>query len=219
MTAAPTARPLDPRPHLRLIVVDDHPIVRAGMRSLFPLDGPVEVVGEAATGEEALTLARHVRPDVVLCDLRLGDGIDGVETTRRLRALDPAPAVVILTTFDRDVEILRAVEAGAAGYLLKDARSEEITSAIRRAAAGEIVLSPELTARMVQVMRAPRVRLTDREIEVLGLLETGASNREIAKTLFVTEATVKTHLVHLFDKLGVDSRSRAVAVAREGGLL
>ena len=214
MTAAPTARPL-----LRLIVVDDHPIVRAGMRSLFPLDGPVEVVGEAATGEEALTLARHVRPDVVLCDLRLGDGIDGVETTRRLRALDPAPAVVILTTFDRDVEILRAVEAGAAGYLLKDARSEEITSAIRRAAAGEIVLSPELTARMVQVMRAPRVRLTDREIEVLGLLETGASNREIAKTLFVTEATVKTHLVHLFDKLGVDSRSRAVAVAREGGLL
>ena len=135
MTAAPAARPLDPRPHLRLIVVDDHPIVRAGMRSLFPLDGPVEVVGEAATGEEALTLARHVRPDVVLCDLRLGDGIDGVETTRRLRALDPAPAVVILTTFDRDVEILRAVEAGAAGYLLKDARSEEITSAIRRAAA------------------------------------------------------------------------------------
>ena len=219
MTAAPTARPLDPRPHLRLIVVDDHPIVRAGMRSLFPLDGPVEVVGEAATGEEALTLARHVRPDVVLCDLRLGDGIDGVETTRRLRALDPAPAVVILTTFDRDVEILRAVEAGAAGYLLKDARSEEITSAIRRAAAGEIVLSPELTARMVQVMRAPRVRLTDREIGVLGLLETGASNREIAKTLFVTEATVKTHLVHLFDKLGVDSRSRAVAVARESGLL
>ncbi|WP_447950081.1 response regulator [Microbacterium aurum] len=219
MTAAPAARPLDPRPHLRLIVVDDHPIVRAGMRSLFPLDGPVEVVGEAATGEEALTLARHVRPDVVLCDLRLGDGIDGVETTRRLRALDPAPAVVILTTFDRDVEILRAVEAGAAGYLLKDARSGEITSAIRRAAAGEIVLSPELTARMVQVMRAPRVRLTDREIEVLGLLETGASNREIAKTLFVTEATVKTHLVHLFDKLGVDSRSRAVAVARESGLL
>ena len=219
MTAAPTARPLDPRPHLRLIVVDDHPIVRAGMRSLFPLDGPVEVVGEAATGEEALTLARHVRPDVVLCDLRLGDGIDGVETTRRLRALDPAPAVVILTTFDRDVEILRAVEAGAAGYLLKDARSGEITSAIRRAAAGEIVLSPELTARMVQVMRAPRVRLTDREIEVLGLLETGASNREIAKTLFVTEATVKTHLVHLFDKLGVDSRARAVAVARERGLL
>ena len=219
MTAAPAARPLDPRPHLRLIVVDDHPIVRAGMRSLFPLDGPVEVVGEAATGEEALTLARHVRPDVVLCDLRLGDGIDGVETTRRLRALDPAPAVVILTTFDRDVEILRAVEAGAAGYLLKDARSEEITSAIRRAAAGEIVLSPELTARMVQVMRAPRVRLTDREIGVLGLLETGASNREIAKTLFITEATVKTHLVHLFDKLGVDSRSRAVAVARESGLL
>ena len=219
MSGAGPGAPPQSVPPLRLMLVDDHPIVRAGMRSLFPTGGAVEVVGEAATGEEALTLARHLRPDVVLCDLRLGDGIDGVETTRRLRALEEAPAVVILTTFDRDAEILQAVEAGAAGYLLKDASAPEITSAIRRAAAGELALSPELTARMVQVMRAPRVRLTEREIEVLRLLETGASNREIAKALFVTEATVKTHLVHLFDKLGVDSRSRAVAVARERGLL
>lgn len=211
--------PTPPAAPLRLILVDDHPIVRAGMRSLFPEGGSVEVVGEAATGEEAIALARHLQPDVVLCDLRLGEGIDGVETTRRLRAIDPAPVVVILTTFDRDAEILQAVEAGAAGYLLKDAPAEEITSAIRRAAAGELVLSPELTARMVHVMRAPRVRLTDREVDVLRLLDTGASNREIAKSLFVTEATVKTHLVHLFDKLGVDSRARAVAVARERGLL
>lgn len=208
-----------PAAPLRLIIVDDHPIVRAGIRSLFPDHGAVRVVGEAETGEEAVALARHLQPDVVLCDLRLGPGIDGVETTRRLRAIDPGPVVVILTTFDRDAEILQAVEAGAAGYLLKDAPAGEITTAIRRAAAGELVLSPELTARMVHVMRTPRVRLTDREADVLRLLDTGASNREIAKSLFVTEATVKTHLVHLFDKLGVDSRSRAVAIARERGLL
>jgi DNA-binding NarL/FixJ family response regulator len=204
---------------IRVLLVDDHPIVRAGLRSLFPPESGVDVVGEAATGEEAVALARHLRPDVVLCDLRLGDGIDGVEATGRLRALDTPPAVVMLTTFDRDAEILGAVEAGAAGYLLKDSAAEEIVAAIRDAAAGRFVLSPELTSRMVQVLRAPRVKLTDRELEVLRLLATGASNREIAKELFVTEATVKTHLVHVFDKLGVDSRSRAVAVAQERGIL
>lgn len=204
---------------LSVMIVDDHPIVRAGMRSLFPAGGDVDVVGEASTGEEAIALARHLHPDVVLCDLRLGEGIDGVDTTRQLRALNAPPAVVILTTFDRDAEILGAVEAGAAGYLLKDTPAEQITAAIRDAAAGRVVLSPELTARMVQVMRTPRAKLTERELEVLRLLESGASNREIAKTLFVTEATVKTHLVHVFDKLGVDSRSRAVATARETGIL
>lgn len=204
---------------LRVLVVDDHPIVRAGLRSLFVPDAGVEIVAEAATGEEATAIARRLRPDVVLCDLRLGDGIDGVQTTEALRALDPAPAVVILTTFDRDAEILGAVEAGAAGYLLKDSPSEQIVAAIRDAAAGQLVLSPELTARMVQVLRAPRVKLTDRELDVLRLLDTGAANREIAKELFVTEATVKTHLVHVFEKLGVGSRSRAVAVARESGIL
>src|SRR6478609_9678163 len=194
----------------RVMIVDDHPIVRAGMRSLFSDASDVEVVGDAATGEEAVALARYLHPDVVLCDLRLGEGIDGV---------DPAPAVVILTTFDRDAQILGAVEAGAAGYLLKDAPTDEILAAIRSAAAGQLVLSPALIARMVQVMRAPRVKLTERELEVLRLLETGASNREIAKSLFVTEATVKTHLVHVFEKLGVDSRARAVAAARESGIL
>lgn len=204
---------------LRALIVDDHPIVRAGLRALFGAESGVEVVGEAATGEEAVTLARHLHPDVVLCDLRLGDGMDGVQTTSELRALDPAPAVVILTTFDRDAEILGAVEAGAAGYLLKDAPSAQIVAAIRGAAAGQLVFSPELTTRVVNVMRAPRVKLTERELDVLRLLDTGASNREIAKALFVTEATVKTHLVHVFDKLGVDSRARAVAVARETGIL
>ncbi len=204
---------------VRVLVVDDHPIVRAGVRSLFDRRDDVEVVGEAASGEEAVALARHLHPDVVLCDLRLGEGMDGVQTTAALRTQDPAPAVLILTTFDRDAEILGAIEAGAAGYLLKDVAPDEIVRAIRQAASGGLVLSPELSERVVQVMRAPRVRLTGRELEVLRLLDTGASNREIAKTLFVTEATVKTHLVHVFEKLGADNRARAIAIARESGLL
>ena len=204
---------------LRVLIVDDHPIVRAGVRSLFTPTSGVEVVGEAATGEEAVTLARHLEPEVVLCDLRLGEGADGVQTTAALRALDPAPAVVILTTFDRDAELLGAIEAGAAGYVLKDASPESIVRAVHDAAAGRLALTPELSARVVQVLRAPRARLTDRELDVLRVLATGASNPQIAKTLFVTEATVKTHLVHIFGKLGVDNRSRAVAVAQERGIL
>ncbi|MFB7884819.1 response regulator [Microbacterium sp. NPDC056057] len=204
---------------LRVLIADDHPIVRAGVRALFAGYPDIDVVGEAATGEEAVTLARHLAPDVVLCDLRMGDGMDGVAATAQLRALTPAPAVIILTTFDRDAEILGAIEAGASGYVLKDAPPDAIARAVREAAAGRLALSPELSERVVQVLRAPRVRLTDREQEVLRLLDTGASNPQIAKALFVTEATVKTHLVHIFAKLGVDSRSRAVAVARERGLL
>lgn len=204
---------------LRVLIADDHPIVRAGVRALFAGYPDIDVVGEAATGEEAVTLARHLTPDVVLCDLRMGDGMDGVATTLELQALTPAPAVIILTTFDRDAEILGAIEAGASGYVLKDAPPDAIARAVREAAAGRLALTPELSERVVQVLRAPRVRLTDREHEVLRLLDTGASNPQIAKALFVTEATVKTHLVHIFAKLGVDSRSRAVAVARERGLL
>ena len=204
---------------LRVLIADDHPIVRAGVRALFAGHPDIDVVGEAATGEEAVTLARHLAPDVVLCDLRMGEGMDGVAATAEMRALIPAPAVIILTTFDRDAEILGAIEAGASGYVLKDAPPDAIARAVREAAAGRLALTPELSERVVQVLRAPRVRLTDREQEVLRLLDTGASNPLIAKALFVTEATVKTHLVHIFAKLGVDSRSRAVAVARERGLL
>ncbi|KJL48044.1 Response regulator protein VraR [Microbacterium hydrocarbonoxydans] len=204
---------------VRVLLVDDHPIVRAGVRSLIDRRDDIAVVGEAASGEEAIALARHLQPDVVLCDLRLGDGLDGVQTTRQLRAEHPAPAVIILTTFDRDAEILGAIEAGAAGYLLKDVAPDEIVQAIRRAAGGGLVLSPELSERVVAVSRAPRVRLTERELDVLRLLDTGSSNREIAKTLFVTEATVKTHLVHIFEKLGADSRARAIAIARDTGIL
>lgn len=202
-----------------VLLVDDHPVVRSGLRAVLDTADAVRVVGEAATGEEAIDLAGHLHPDVVLCDLRLGSGIDGIRTTSALRALDPAPAVLILTTFDRDAEILGAIEAGAAGYLLKEVDPEVIVDGIRRAAAGDMVLAPELAARVLQGMRSPRPKLTGREIEVLRLLATGSTNREIARTLFVTEATVKSHLAHIFTKLDVDSRSRAIHVAQETGLI
>ena len=201
-----------------VLLVDDHPVVRSGLRAVLDTDD-VQVIGEAATGEEALALAAHLHPDVVLCDLRLGAGIDGIRTTAALRALDPAPAVLILTTFDRDAEIRGAIEAGAAGYLLKEVAPELILDGIRRAAAGGMVLAPDLAARLLEGLRSPLPRLTDREAEVLRLLATGAANREIARTLFVTEATVKSHLAHIFTKLDVDSRSRAIHVAREAGLI
>lgn len=204
---------------IEILLVDDHPVVRSGLRAVLETSADLSVVGEAATGEEAVVLAEHLRPDVVLCDLRLGDGMDGIAATAALRALEPAPAVLILTTFDRDAEILGAIEAGAAGYLLKDVAPAVIVDGIRRAATGDTVLEPALAARVIQGIRNPLPRLTDRELDVLRLLATGASNREMAKALFVTEATVKSHLVHIFTKLDVDSRSRAVHVARERGLL
>ncbi|MFI5626724.1 response regulator [Nocardioides sp. NPDC051685] len=202
-----------------VLLVDDHPVVRSGLRAVIDAGDTLRVIGEAATGEEAITLAGALRPDVVLCDLRLGSGIDGIRTTAALRALDPAPAVLILTTFDRDAEVLGAIEAGAAGYLLKDVDPEVIVEGIRRAAAGDMVLAPDLAARVLKGMRSPLPRLTDREIEVLRHLARGSTNREIARTLFVTEATVKSHLAHIFTKLDVDSRSRAIHVAQETGLI
>lgn len=202
-----------------VLLVDDHPVVRAGLRAVLETADDVTVVGEAATGEEAVSMSVHLRPDVVLCDLRLGAGIDGVATTAALRAENPAPAVLILTTFDRDAQVLGAIEAGAAGYLLKDVPPEQIIEAIRAASRGELVLAPELATRVVSGMRNRLPRLTDREIDVLRHLATGSSNKEIARALVVTEATVKSHLVHIFTKLGVDSRARAIHVARETGLI
>lgn len=202
-----------------VLLVDDHPVVRSGLRAVLAADPSVQVVGEAGTGEDAVRLTGELRPDVVLCDLRLGEGMTGIEATEALRRLDPAPAVLILTTFDRDAELLGAITAGAAGYLLKDVPPEQIVDGIVRAAAGQAVLAPELATRVLQGMRAPLPRLTDREVEVLRLLATGATNREIARELFVTEATVKSHLVHVFTKLGVDSRSRAVHLAQQRGLI
>lgn len=202
-----------------VLLVDDHPIVRAGLRAVLDAAPSARVVGEAASGEEAVTAAGLLRPDVVLCDLRLGDGIDGIETTARIRAAEGAPEVLILTTSDRDADILRAIEAGAVGYLLKDATTATILSGIAAAAAGRTVLAPELAHRVSERRADPDARLTGRETEVLALLAEGRSNREIARGLFLSEATVKTHVAHVIAKLGADSRSRAVAVARERGLI
>lgn len=201
-----------------VLLVDDHPVVRSGLRAVLESDS-VHVVGEAATGEEAVALAAHLHPDVVLCDLRLGAGIDGVQTTAALRALEPTPAVLILTTFDRDAEILGAIEAGAAGYLLKDVAPDVIIEGILRAAGGDMFLAPDLADRVLKGMRNPLPKLTEREVEVLRLLATGASIKEMARALFVTEATVKSHIAHIFTKLNVDSRSRAIHLAQETGLI
>lgn len=204
---------------ITVLLVDDHPVVRSGLRAVLDTGASVAVVGEAATGEAAIALAEQLRPDVVLCDLRLGNGIDGIQTTAALRALDPAPAVLILTTFDRDAEILGAIEAGAAGYLLKDVAPETIVEGIERAAAGDMFLTPDIASRVLKGMRDPLPKLTEREVEVLRLLATGAANREVARALFVTEATVKSHVAHIFTKLDVDSRSRAIHRAGEMGLI
>lgn len=204
---------------ISVLLVDDHPVVRTGLRAVLGSRPGIEILGEAATGEEAVLLAGRLKPDVVLWDLRLGDGMDGVSTTEALCRLIPAPAVMILTTFDRDADILRAIEAGAAGYLLKDVAPDTIFEAIRAAARGEMVLAPELATRILRGMRNPAPRLTERELEVLGQLALGASNKEIARTLFVSEATIKSHLVHIFTKLGVESRARAIHIAGESGLL
>ena len=203
----------------RVLVVDDHPVVRAGLRALLAVDARVDVVGEAASGEEALVVARARRPDVVLMDLQLGAGLDGVAATRALRADPDGPRVLILTTYDTDADIVRAVEAGAAGYLLKDTPPATLVAAVERAARGETVLAPRAAEVLVGHMRDPRPALSDREAQVLARVAAGHSNREIARELLISEATVKTHLVHVFDKLGVDSRTAAVAVAREQGLL
>ncbi|MGO1801777.1 MAG: response regulator [Microbacteriaceae bacterium] len=201
-----------------ILLVDDHPIVRAGLRAIIEARG-FAVVGEASTGEEALEMASEQHPDVVLCDLRLGDGMDGVDTTAALRRMPDAPAVVILTTFDHDAQIIRAIEAGAAGYLLKDVDNDTIVAAITDAAAGAMVLTPGGDARVIAALRAPRVTLTDREREVLLLIDEGAGNKQIATRLFISESTVKTHVVHLLEKLGVASRAAAASEARRLGLL
>lgn len=205
---------------LRCLVVDDHPVVRAGLLAVLAGQPGLEVVGEAAGGDEALALCAAVAPDVVLCDLRLGEGPDGVDVTRTLMTRPDPPAVVILTTFDHDADIVRAVEAGAAGYLLKDAPPQEIVEALVRAARGETVLRADQTARVVRTMREQRrAVLSERELDVLRLVAEGRGNKEIARALFVSEATVKTHLNHVFGKLEVTSRTAAVAAARRAGVL
>ncbi|MCW5250779.1 response regulator [Streptomyces sp. SHP 1-2] len=221
-SAAPANPPVpgagDP---VRILVCDDHTVVRAGLLALLDSAPGIEVVGEAGTGEEALALAARLAPDVVLMDLQLGAGIDGVETTRRLTAgsAGPVPHVLVLTTYDTDADITRAVSAGATGYLLKAERPEELFAAIRSAAQGRTALSGPVAGRVMAGLRSPRPTLTDREGDILSQLSRGLGNREIARALFISEATVKTHLRRIYDKLGVDTRAGAVAVAKERRLL
>ncbi|PSL53418.1 LuxR family two component transcriptional regulator [Saccharothrix carnea] len=202
---------------IRVVIVDDHPVVRDGLRGMLASAGDVDVVGEAADGAEAVTVVLALRPDVVLMDLRM-PGVDGVTAIERLRGCPTR--VLVLTTYDTDSDVLPAIKAGATGYLLKDTPRDELFRAVRSAARGEAVLSPSVATRLVGQVRQPVAEpLSDREVEVLGLIARGSTNREAAAKLFISEATVKTHLVHVYAKLGVKDRAAAVAVAYERGLL
>lgn len=204
---------------IRVVVADDHPIVRSGIVGLLSSADDIEVVGEASDGTEAVALATQLSPDVVLMDLRM-PGLGGAEATAQLVAARPDVRVLILTTYESDENILTAIEAGASGYLLKAAPQEEILAGLRSVARGEVALSPSIAALLVNRMREPaKVSLSERETQVLALVAAGNSNRKIAAALFVSEATVKTHLIHAFEKLDVNDRTRAVTKAMELGLL
>ncbi|MCS7068005.1 MAG: response regulator transcription factor [Meiothermus sp.] len=204
---------------IRILLVDDHPVVRAGLSGLLSSQPDFEVVGEASNGLEALDLLEKQSLDVVLMDLRMPQ-MDGVSAIRQIRAKFPKVQVLVLTTYDTDSEIVRAVEAGATGYLLKDVPREELFRAVRLCARGEAVLSPPVAARLLGRMRGHAEEyLSVRELEVLSLVAKGFSNKEIARKLKISEATVKTHLLHAFGKLGVDDRTAAVTVALERGIL
>lgn len=205
--------------HIRLIIADDHPVVRTGLQGMLASQPDLEVVGEATTGAEAVALVVQLRPDVVLMDLRMPE-MDGVTAIAEIRAQQPDTHVLVLTTYDTDADILRAIEAGATGYLLKDAPREELFRAVRAAARGEAVLAPVVAARLMGRMRAPAEEsLSAREIEVLELVARGASNKQIARQLHISEATVKSHLIHIFGKLGVADRTAAVTTALQRGIL
>jgi DNA-binding NarL/FixJ family response regulator len=201
------------------MLVDDHPVVRVGLRGMLEAADDVRVVGEAGSGDEALVLVAALQPDVVLMDLRM-PGTDGVAATAHIVERHPAVKVLVLTTYDTDADILRAVEAGATGYLLKDTPVAVLIDAIRAAARGETVLAPPVAARLVTRMRAPVAeQLTPREVQVLTLVGQGLSNVEIGRELFIGEATVKTHLLRAFAKLGVNDRTAAVTIAIARGLI
>ncbi|MFB6565158.1 MULTISPECIES: response regulator [unclassified Streptomyces] len=200
---------------IRLLLADDHPVVRAGLRAVLDTEPDFAVVAEAATAERAVELAVSEPVDVVLMDLQFGpgSGMHGSDATALITARPGAPRVLVLTTYDTDADILAAVEAGASGYLLKDAPPEELAAAVRTAAAGQSALAPAVALRLMDRMRTPAEALTKRELEVLQLVADGLSNQQISKKLFLSQATVKSHLVHVYAKLGVDSRTSAVAAA------
>ncbi|ALU68826.1 MULTISPECIES: response regulator [Rhodococcus] len=198
---------------IRVFLVDDHLVVRAGLRALLNTQPDVEVVGEASSGEGAATAIPSASPDLVMMDLDMGTGMHGAEAIKRLRSDGVDVPVLVFTTYDTDADVVRAVDAGAIGYLLKDSTPDEIFGAVRGAVAGRSVLSPTVASRLVQQMQRPQEALTARESELLSLLAEGMTNRELGKALFISEATVKTHLGHIYAKLGVETRSAAVSVA------
>jgi len=213
MTSGMTREPI------RVLLADDHPVVRAGLRGMLAAEPDIEVAGEAGSGAEAVAASLAGEYDVVLMDLRMPGG-DGVKATEQIIAADPGARVVVLTTYETDADILRAVAAGATGYLLKDATSAELADAVRAAARGETVLAPSVAGRLVtHVRRPPRESLSARETDVLARVSRGRTNAEIGRELFISEATVKTHLLRAFGKLGVSDRTAAVTTAIERGLL
>jgi DNA-binding NarL/FixJ family response regulator len=204
---------------VRVVIADDHPVVRAGLRGMLEPESDIEVVGEATNGREAVSLVGRLEPEVVLMDLQMPE-LDGVAATKQIRDRHPETNVLVLTTFDTDADITRAISAGATGYLLKDAPRQDLFQAIRAAARGESVLTPAVASRLMSKMRGPAVQsLSEREIEVLTQVADGNSNKDIAGKLYISEATVKTHLVHIFGKLGVDDRTAAVTVALDRGII
>lgn len=205
---------------IRILLVDDHPVVRAGLRAMLTSFEGISIAAEAADGEAALSELKRLqtlgdRVDVVLMDLQMSPGMDGVTATSRIKLLEESPPVLILTTYDTDADILAAVEAGASGYMLKDAPPEQIHQAVTAAAAGQTALAPRVAALLMGRINNPAPTLTPREIQLLELLATGLTNRAIAKQIFISEATVKTHLVHIYGKLGVDNRTAAIAAATQ----
>ena len=205
---------------IRILLVDDHPVVRAGLRAMLTEFEGISVAAEAADGDAALRELKRLHTlgdpvDVVLMDLQMGAGMDGVTATAQIRLLEPALPVLILTTYDTDADILATVEAGASGYMLKDAPPEQIRQAVLAAAAGQTALAPKIAALLMNRIANPAPALTPREIQLLELLATGLSNRAIAKKTFISEATVKTHLVHIYGKLGVDNRTAAISAATQ----
>ena len=203
----------------RVLIVDDHPVVRTGLHAMLDSRPELTVVGEAADGNAALAFLADHPADVVLMDLQMPE-LDGVATTAAIRSAADAPQVLVLTTYDTDADIMRAIDAGAIGYLLKDAPPDELFRAIGLAARGQAVFDPTVATRVLDQMRSPGTQsLSARETEILGLIAQGLSNKQAAAELFLSEATVKTHLVHIFEKLGVDSRTAAVAVAVERGII
>ncbi|MEV6303929.1 response regulator transcription factor [Actinoplanes sp. NPDC051861] len=204
---------------IRILLVDDHPVVRMGLRGMLDAEPDLTVIGEASSGVEGVASALSLRPDIVLMDLRMPGG-DGVEATAEILAASSEIRVMILTTYESDRDILRAIEAGASGYLLKDATPTELADAVRAASRGETVLAPSVASTLVRQVRSPAPpALSARETEVLKLVAAGLTNAEIGKRLFISEATVKTHLLRVFNKLDVTDRTAAVTTAMRHGLL